>query len=236
MARDPYCGKCGYSLVGLTESSKCPECGKPLVEVLTRDPAPVVRGRRYKSDLRIFGLPFIHVALGPHENQRIGVARGIIAVGDVAFGLLSLGGAASFGVIALGGGFGCGVVALGGCAFGLLAFAGLALGGIAFGGAAIGGIALGGGAIGYIAEGGGAVGVYGRGGGVFATHVIDFARRDPEAVRLFSDLSWLLGSAWPPAGWNWTLSGWLLAATLLMFLLLGAIVGIGYLLRPKSAS
>jgi len=45
MARDPYCGNCGYSLRGLTESSKCPECGKPIVEVLQRD-RPIPRGKR----------------------------------------------------------------------------------------------------------------------------------------------------------------------------------------------
>ena len=26
---EPICGNCGYVLSGLTESSKCPECGRP---------------------------------------------------------------------------------------------------------------------------------------------------------------------------------------------------------------
>ena len=33
---EPYCGNCGHRLTGLVDSSKCPECGRPLVEVLTR--------------------------------------------------------------------------------------------------------------------------------------------------------------------------------------------------------
>jgi len=55
VARDPYCGNCGYSLRGLTESSKCPECGKPIVEVLQRDRS-IPRGKRYKSKTMPFGL------------------------------------------------------------------------------------------------------------------------------------------------------------------------------------
>ena len=27
---EPYCSNCGYVLKGLTDSSKCPECGKPM--------------------------------------------------------------------------------------------------------------------------------------------------------------------------------------------------------------
>ena len=34
---EPYCGNCGYLLKGAVESSKCPECGRPLtVGVLHR--------------------------------------------------------------------------------------------------------------------------------------------------------------------------------------------------------
>ena len=90
MARDPYCRNCGYSLKGLTESSKCPECGKPIVEVLER-PAMIL-GRRYASATVIFGLPLLHIALGPHDEERVGRARGIIAIGDHATGWLAIGG------------------------------------------------------------------------------------------------------------------------------------------------
>jgi predicted Zn-ribbon and HTH transcriptional regulator len=39
LKNEPYCGNCGYVLTGATETSKCPECGRPLVEVLTRNTA-----------------------------------------------------------------------------------------------------------------------------------------------------------------------------------------------------
>jgi len=85
MAPDPYCGNCGYSLRGLTESSKCPECGKPIVEVLQRDRS-IPRGQRYKSDIVLFGLPLVHIALGPHEDKLRDKARGIIAMDGGALG------------------------------------------------------------------------------------------------------------------------------------------------------
>ena len=55
MARDHCCGNRRYSLHGLTESSKCPECGKPIVEVLRRDRS-IPRGKRCKSKTVPFGL------------------------------------------------------------------------------------------------------------------------------------------------------------------------------------
>ena len=72
-AKDPFCANCGYVLKGLTESSKCPECGKPLVEVLTRQsPAFLNAGKRYRSKTTLFGWPVIDVALGPEGR---GTAR-----------------------------------------------------------------------------------------------------------------------------------------------------------------
>lgn len=226
---EPYCGNCGYTLVGLTESSRCPECGKPLVEVLQRRGVTPVGGRRYESSRRIFGLPLVSVAYGPDGNERIGRARGIIARGDVAIGVLAIGGQA-FGVIALGG-MACGIVAVGGLAIGLLAgFGGAALGGVAIGGAAIGGIAHGGGAIGIVAEGGGAIGCYARGGSVLARHAIDFrGKSDPEAVRLFEhDLAWLLGRT-PRMRDKIPLLAWLLMLGLLVAAVSATVVYAGYL-------
>src|SRR4051794_22952687 len=147
----PYCANCGYALVGLTESSKCPECGRPLVEVLRRrgEGALPNYGKRYRSKATLFGLPVIDVALGPKGAEPRGHARGIIAIGDVATGGLAVGGVAR------------GVVAVGGVAFGAFAMGGLAVGLVsATGGLAVGALAAVGGAVGLLASGGGAAGLF----------------------------------------------------------------------------
>jgi hypothetical protein len=186
---DPYCGNCGYSLKGLTESSRCPECGKPLVETLMRRGFPKRQGKRFRSKQKIFGLPVIDIALGPSENQRIGRARGFIAIGDVATGIVAIGGI-SRGFVAIGG-VALGIFSVGGWAIGLVtAAAGGAIStGLAVGGAATGLVASGGLAIGLIAQGGLAVGQYARGGLAIGGH----------SSALFSRFRWLLG-AWPPRG------------------------------------
>lgn len=225
---EPYCGNCGYTLVGLTESSRCPECGKPLVEVLQRRGITTFGGVRYSSETKVFGLPLLSVAFGPDGQERFGRAKGIIARGDVAVGVLAIGGQA-FGVIAIGG-MACGLVALGGLAIGLLAaLGGGAVGGLALGGAAIGGIAHGGGALGFIAEGGGAVGYYARGGGVYGRHVINYAgRSDPAAVQLFErDLAWFLGRS--TRMWDKIpLAAWTVMLLLLVAAISAAVVYVGY--------
>jgi hypothetical protein len=231
--RGPYCSNCGYSLVGLTESSKCPECGKPLVEVLVRSPADLPRGRRYRSPIAIFGLPLVHVATGPADGQTYGRARGIIAVGDFATGLVAIGNAFAAGIIAIGGGCAVGVVALGGgLAFGLVSLAGLAVGGLALGGGAVGGIAQGGAACGYIAIGGGAYGYYAAGGAVNGTHVLGPRTRDPAAVARFNDLRWLLGP-WPPHGVPVQFLAWMFAGTVAVATITALVIYAGYLSTAK---
>ena len=77
----------------------------------------------YRSETELFGLPLVHVTRG--IDPRTGffrVAKGIIAIGDVAVGFLALGG------IAIGG------IAIGGLGLGLIAIGGLALGAITIGG------------------------------------------------------------------------------------------------------
>lgn len=190
---EPFCGNCGYRLTGLTESSKCPECGRPLVEVLQRDHA-LPRGRRYTSPLVIYGLPLVQIAFGPHESERMGRARAIIALGDVAVGWLAIGGRAA-GVVALGGSA-TGLVAFGGVAVGLLALGGVGIGGLALGGGAIGGLALGGGAVGIVAEGGSAVGYYARGGSAIGRYVVIPGRAtNLQAKALFDPLHGWIGVA-----------------------------------------
>jgi hypothetical protein len=93
----------------------------------------------YQSRLRLLGLPLVDIASGGRR-----VARGWIAIGDVAFGVvLSIGGVAAGGA------------ALGGLALGVLPVGGLAVGLFALGGGAIGLDACGGAAIGWHAAFGG---------------------------------------------------------------------------------
>lgn len=122
------------------------------------------RGYRYSSEKKFMGLPLIAVALGPDADtgKPYGVARGIIAVGDVAIGGLAVGGM-SLGVLAIGG-LSAGLFCLGGLAVGLVGLGGLAIGGLALGGLAIGYQALGGLAIGVYSLGGLAIGIHPQGG------------------------------------------------------------------------
>jgi hypothetical protein len=234
MARDPYCRNCGYSLKGLTESSRCPECGKPIVEVLERGPLAAT-GRRYKSSIVIFGLPLIHIARGPYDDEKQGHARGIIAIGDVATGWLAIGGFAR-GIIAFGG-VAVGVIAFGGLSIGLLlALGGGAVGGIAVGGGAVGGLAMGGGVAGFVAQGGGAVGYYAEGGAAWGRYVLTWNRTDAEARRLFDTLASLIGTS-PTAGWRGLLVviAWCLVATFFLGLACATIVALAYLLQRRRS-
>lgn len=189
MAHDvgaPYCSHCNYDLSGLTESTRCPECGRPLVEVLQRRGYGTGSNRyskRYRSKATLFGWPVIDIALGPRGDEKIGKARGIIAIGDTAVGLLAIGGFC-VGVLSVGG-ITFGVLSLGGVAGSVLAsLGGIAVsGGIAVGGTTVGMIASGGAAFGLIAQGGGAIGHWVRDG----RHM----RHPPE---VFSTYRWLLGA------------------------------------------
>jgi len=137
----PYCNSCGYQLTGLTESSRCPECGKPIVEVLVR-PSFFGQGRRYTSARKLFGLPIVALASGPSGMEKYGAPVGIIAIGDRPSGVIAIGGAP------------VGIIAIGGVARGLFAFGGCAIGGIALGGFSVGVLACGGFALGAWAVGG----------------------------------------------------------------------------------
>ena len=227
MARDPYCSNCGYTLAGLTDSSKCPECGRPLVEVLERGPAFTGNGRRFTSPVVLFGLPLISIAFGPHENERFGKARGIIAFGDIAVGWLAIGGQAR-GISALGG-FAIGWIALGGWAIGGLAVGGGAIGLIAVAGGAMGGLAMGGGTLGIIAEGGGAIGWYASGGGVWGVQVVRPGRADPPALVFFDALHRWVGGG-PTAGLRWgiALIAWVFGIVTWVAAVLAALLAIAY--------
>jgi hypothetical protein len=200
---DPYCSNCGYLLRGAVAAAECPECGGPLVDVLTRfTPTNIVgfRSVRRRSTATVFGLPVWEIAWGPDpiKGERIGRARALIAMGDQAFGGIAFGGIA-VGVVSFGG-VSIGIGALGGLAIGAASSGGgCAIGGIAAGGLAVGGMTTGGMAVGIAAQGGMAVGVYARGGGAVGKHVISprAGTPDPDAVQMFKNLAPIMGASGP---------------------------------------
>ena len=127
-------------------------------------------GVDWRTKATIFGYPVIHMASGiDPKTGRKRIAKGWIAIGDIAIGAIAVGGV-GIGVVGIGG-CGIGLIAFGGAAIavllgmgglatGLFADGGMAIGGIAHGGGAAGGIAVGGGATGYVAIGGAANGKY----------------------------------------------------------------------------
>jgi hypothetical protein len=150
----------------------------------------------YKSSRSLLGLPLVHVAIGPPDGSSgvRGIAKGWIAIGDIAFGVL-------FAV----GGLAVGGLSAGGVSVGVLAFAGLSIGIWSVGGLALGAFALGGGAIAVWAAGGGMAvsSGYALGGLAIGSNAnTDAARAYFESSVFFSVASliarhsrWLLGFA-----------------------------------------
>ena len=68
----------------------------------------------------ILGLPWLDVACGPDlaKGEDRGIAKGIIAVDDLAIGGIAIGGLS------------CGIISIGGLAAGLFTVGGVALGGV----------------------------------------------------------------------------------------------------------
>jgi RNA polymerase sigma factor (sigma-70 family) len=125
-------------------------------------------GRKFTSGLSFLGWPLIDIQFSDvrfdnlrQQSRKPARARGWIAIGDQATGLLlAIGGTAR------------GLIALGGFAFGGIAFGGVSLGLISVGGAAMGLFAMGGGSVGYDAIGGAAIGWHSAAGGLaVAKHV-----------------------------------------------------------------
>ena len=147
--------------------------------------AATVGDRVYRSKATFLGLPLIDINFGapmppsgggtkPSDSPAPGgprrIARGWIAIGDDARGILLAVGSTARGFFALGG-RAFGVVSVGGLAFGLVALGGIGLGLVGIGGLGAGVYAFGGGAIGWRSAGGLAVGWdVACGGGAFARH------------------------------------------------------------------
>lgn len=232
---DPYCSACGYPLMGAEHSANCPECGRPLVQVLVRSGgfAPA-RMYRYQSAAKLFGLPVISIAFGPDfaKSEKHGRAKGIIAIGDSAIGGLAIGGA-SIGIVAIGGAS-IGWASIGGAALGAgCAMGGAALGGFAVGGGAVGVMASGGAAVGVIAQGGGALGLYARGPGAQGQHVISPRQTDSAAVEIFKGLEVVLGST--PASMMSTPAAWAAAMTATLAVIIGLVAALALIKGPRGA-
>jgi len=159
----------------------------------------------YRSKWTLLGLPLVHIRTGARPGERMGTARGWIAIGDRAYGILFAAGAVAVGAISFGGAA-VGLVAIGGACFGLLAIGGFALGGLAMGGGAIGIVAAGGAATAWIgAEGGLAVArEFALGGQALAQHANDAAAREFFAQYPWMDMtkagnrSWFVTLCWLP--------------------------------------
>jgi hypothetical protein len=227
----PFCAACGHDLTGAVQSASCPECGKPLVEVLVR-PAmmPMLLSgrrmlvRRYQSERRVLGMPLVAIATGIGEDGKPGHAKGFFAFGDIATGVFAFGGFAR-GVVAFGGAS-FGGVTFGGLSFGTFAaFGGLAIAwlGSAVGGFAAGILAGGGGAIGLVAQGGLAIGWLARGAQAKGVHAWGAGGRgapapDAATQALFDQYAWLVGppGAMPQIHYN---AIWTVAIAVLVILL-----------------
>jgi hypothetical protein len=95
----------------------------------------------YQSRVHFLGLPLIDIGLaGRGDTSRRIIARGWIAVGDIAVGVLFAAGGVAIGAISVGG-LGIGALVVAGVALGIAPVGGLAAGLYAFGGAAFGWVA-----------------------------------------------------------------------------------------------
>ncbi|NOZ86117.1 MAG: hypothetical protein GXP49_07605 [Deltaproteobacteria bacterium] len=122
-------------------------------------------GYEYKSKRKILGMPLVHINQGlDPKTGAPAVARGFVAIGNIAIGVFAFGGLS------------LGVFTLGGIAMGLLSFGGISIGI---------GLALGGVSIGYVAIGGLAIGKYAVGGMALGVHTISARGVDPRAVEFF---------------------------------------------------
>ena len=63
---------------------------RTIVHEVLPTPAKGVRGREWRSDIKLLGLPLIHIAFGRDGQNRLLKARGIIAIGQYASGIFCI--------------------------------------------------------------------------------------------------------------------------------------------------
>jgi hypothetical protein len=142
----------------------CPRCGAP---------RPAIKGWNgtgidWKSRVKLFGIPLIHVAFGRNSNGKLRVAKGIIAIGQFAVGLVTV---AQFGI---------GIIfGLGQFMIGLTVLAQFA-GGLLIG---VGQIATG-----VVTIGQFVIGIYGLAQAGWVNYMWSPTRVDMEAVALYSTI------------------------------------------------
>jgi RNA polymerase sigma factor (sigma-70 family) len=147
----------------------------------------------YRSPLTFLGLPLLHVRFNCVKDGKTLPAKGWIAIGTKAYGIIFAFGAVAVGGISCGG-LAVGLLAVGGFGIGLFAFGGLGLGFAAMGGAAVGYVAFGGGAIGWLGASGGATLArhFAQGGGALAEHANDQAAQAFMHDSVFFRYEWIV--------------------------------------------
>ena len=156
------CRECQHEVSDVARA--CPQCGAPFP------------GRRHwqgtgydwKSRTTVCGYPLVHIAYGRDARGKLRVARGVIAIGQFAIGLVTI---AQFGIGFL---FGFGQFFLALTAVAQVAVTPLC---------GIGQLATG-----YIAIGQMALGYYALGQIAYGMHVWSVHRRDPAALAFFARL------------------------------------------------
>jgi len=120
----------------------------------TPDEYEFISDKKTKKDL-----PYLHIHIGKQIRTINAKARGVVAIGNNAKGLVSVGVFFSVGLVSLGL-FSLGLLALGIFALGLVSVSSFAFGGAAFGAIAVGAVSFGSISIGYISYGAVAVGYH----------------------------------------------------------------------------
>jgi hypothetical protein len=147
-----------------SEARSCPHCGAPF-PARQRTSG---RGFEWKSRQTFYGYPLVHIAFGRDAQNKIRVAKGVIAIGQFGIGLITF---AQFGIGVL---FGFGQFILGLTGIAQFAIAGL------FG--------IGQFATGYIAIGQLALGYYVLAQLGLGNHVLTPSMQDPQALEFFQNL------------------------------------------------
>lgn len=154
----PACPHCGQAL---DSGGRCRLCG---ITAPSSQETPS-GGFEWKTRAALFGIPLVHVAFGRDPGGRRKVAKGVIAVGQIAFGLITVA-QCGVGILFALGQFVLGPIAVGQIAFGVIAGIGQV-------------------SVGFLAVGQLVVGIYGLGQFGWAKYLWSLNRIDMDAVALF---------------------------------------------------